>query len=107
MTHHDLISGITNALWYNVETKDNIAIYKAIIARIKHSGYNQEVIVDEDLNFVVDIMTGILISIYGDYGTSPRFGWIEDEQVKNEIIADLEEEIQECERRLKNESCQG
>ena len=103
MDHHDLIFGISNALWYNMEAEANIVIYKAIIARIKHSGYSYEVLEDEDLNFVVDIMIGILISIYGDYGTSPRFGWFEDEQVKNEIIADLEEGIEECKRRISNE----
>ena len=41
----------------------------------------------------------VIISIYGDYGTSPRFGWIENYKMQDEIIADLEEEIEVCKRR--------
>ena len=104
MDHNDLIYGITNSLWYNLECEDLTAIYKAIISRLKHGSYEQNVLQDPDLNFVVDIMMGIIDSIYGDYGTSPRFGWIEDENVKNDIITDLEEEIEELKRRSQYES---
>ena len=104
MDHNDLICGITTSLWYNLEPEDLIAIYKAIISRLKHGPYEQNVIQDEDLNFVVNIVMGIIVTIYGDYGTSPRFGWVEDENVKNDIIRDLEEEIEELKRRSKYES---
>ena len=99
MNHYDLLHGITNSLWYNLESEDLITIYKAMIARIKHAGYDQTVLQDENLNFIVDIMFGIIVTIYGDYGTSPRFGWIEDDNVKDEIISDLEEEIKLCKNR--------
>lgn len=94
MDHNDLITGITTSLWYNLEIDALIKIYEAIIARIKHAGYAQTVLQDEDLEFIVDIMMGIIAVIYGDYGTSPRFGWIEDDKVKNDIISNLEGEIE-------------
>ena len=46
------------------------------------------------MNFIVDVFYGTLVSLYGDYGTSPRHGWINDEKVEKSIAKALEVEIE-------------
>lgn len=47
-----------------------------------------------------DIIYGFLVLAYGDYGTSPRSGWIED--YKEEIISTIKDLI-EVYKRLREE----
>ena len=40
-------------------------------------------------------MMSILVSIYGDYGTSPRYGWFYIKQLPEEFIKIIDNEITE------------
>lgn len=42
-----------------------------------------------------NIIYGTLVLLYGDYGTSPRSGWFEDEQIVKEIINGIDEVLEE------------
>lgn len=89
----ELISAFCNSCFYNISRTELILVLKATLRRLRHEGYSRFVIENGDLNFIVDIFFGTLVSLYGDYGTSPRFGWIEDEVTEKNIVKALEEEI--------------
>lgn len=48
-----------------------------------------------------DIIYGTLVLLYGDYGTSPRSGWIENKQIVEEIIKGIDEELEEIWKKKK------
>ena len=45
-----------------------------------------------------NIIYGTLILLYGDYGTSPRSGWFENEQIVKEIINGINEVLEELKK---------
>lgn len=102
MTAKEIVSALASSLWYNYETKDIILILETMLARLRRIGYNKEVLQDVELNGVVDLFYGMLVCLYGDYGTSPRFGWINDEE-KDNIETSLIEEINELKTLVESE----
>ena len=45
-----------------------------------------------------NIIYGTLILLYGNYGTSPRSGWFENEQIVKEIIDGINEVLEELKK---------
>lgn len=102
MSAEQIVRAIVSSLWYNFETKDIILILETMWARLRRIGYSKEVLQDAELNDVVDLFYGMLVCLCGDYGTSPRFGWINDEE-KDNIETALIEEINELKTMIESE----
>lgn len=62
---------------YNRSTDDMIELCKELIVRVTGDDwrYDKHKITDEG-----DIIYGYIIMLFGNYGTSPRSGWFEDEK---------------------------
>ena len=94
------ISSLLTSYYYNREVKYVIEIIERTIKRLKNDNYLADY-VDND----VDIFVGAIVCRYGDYGTSPRYGWLETpnvEPVINALQKELEE-YKEIESRLADE----
>lgn len=87
-----IIQAIFDSFSYNRADYHMFLLCEEIRERIDN---NSEVIWTDD----GDIIYGILVLLYGDYGTSPRSGWIQDlyiENVKlcvNDIIEEYKRDI--------------
>ena len=83
------ISSILTSYYYNRKTSDVVKIIERTINRLKNQypAY-------EDIDNDVDIFAGAIVSRYGDYGTSPRYGWLEPEYAEL-VISFLEGELKE------------
>ena len=79
-----IVEAIFYSYYYNRSIYHMIALCEEIEARIDLN-YNGEQTDDGD------IMYGILVILYGDFGTSPRSGWIYDEN--REYLIDCIDEI--------------
>ena len=82
-----VLQGMLYAFWYNRDEKHMLALAQEIKNRIdgKFGGWT------EDGNIVF----GTLVCLYGDYGTSPRSGWIESKAVKEACYITLDDFIEE------------
>ena len=65
-----------NSLSYNREDNYMFTLVNRIIKYITESGreYEQDEYMED-----IDILWGTLVYSFGEYGTSPRYGWIENE----------------------------
>lgn len=102
MKASDIIHAMVASLKYNRNTVYIMEVCHRIIKRIDES-YNFRSITADDMP--VDNQTierieddvnniyGTLVMLYGDYGTSPRSGWIEGDSIKKEIISTLTKTI--------------
>lgn len=79
----ELVEAIGTALWYNgyenciIELRDKIKEFN----NSKKDKYDTFYMPPFDLDFINEheqfhLFTMFLVLLYGDYGTSPRFGWI-------------------------------
>ena len=88
MTVKDYIYNLITALNYNRNTDYTMEVCHRVLKRIKndyewrseHQYYGY--IIDDD----VDLIASAIFIAYGEYGTSPRYGWILDNDVEKEII---------------------
>ena len=83
-TTREIVRAIIASFDYNRSREDMIKLCEEVKKRIR------KYIVEwtDDGN----ILYGILVLLYGDYGTSPRSGWLESDT--EEIIASINEEIE-------------
>lgn len=88
MNEYVWIESVISAYYYNRETKDVITMIKSTINRILDKPYDELNAGDDD----TDILMCALVLRYGDYGTSPRFGWIA-EDYKSSILFTLGREL--------------
>lgn len=88
MTVKDYIYNLTTALNYNRTTDYTMEVFHRVLKRIKYDyEWRSEHKYDGfDINDDVDIMACAIFLAYGEYGTSPRYGWILDIDVEKEII---------------------
>lgn len=82
---YTFISTFLTSLGYNRTEEYMVEIIEEVIARV-HNPWGEEQWTDEG-----NILYGMLVLCYGDYGTSPRGGWIDTN--KQQIINELEEEL--------------
>ena len=83
------ISCLLTSYFYNRDEEEVVEIIERTLKRFKNERYSRDKI-DED----VDIFIGAIVCRYGDYGTSPRYGWLEkcaEEQVLDTLKEELEE----------------
>ena len=83
------IDSLLVSYYYNRDVKDIVKIIERTINRLKHHREPHE-----DIDVDVDIFVGALVCMYGDYGTSPRYGWIE-KYYEMAVMEKLEEELEE------------
>ena len=90
------IDSITTSFEYNRRDDHVIRLLMNVLSRAKGEDripFNANQF--EDVREDADIFNGFLVLAYGDYGTSPRYGWL-DSECKDVIIKALEEELKDC-----------
>lgn len=88
---YSIISSLLASLSYNRTEEYMVALIEELLGRIKDT-FPCHLWSD-----MADIIYGYIVMMWGDYGTSPRSGWIESEH-KASIIKELEEELKEYKR---------
>lgn len=79
MDEYTWIESLIWSYYYNRDRQDLINMIQGVINRILDKPYNEVNAGDDD----TDILMGAIVLMYGDYGTSPRFGWIDEEHKEN------------------------
>ena len=95
MTPKKIINALITSYYYNRDTEDVLAMLEELQKRIK----KYRCVWTDDTSIVF----GALILLYGDYGTSPRGGWFDDQKAKEEILEEIKDMIQEYKERLGRE----
>lgn len=86
ITAYNDIDDLIVAFEYNRDDEYLIAILQEVVARLNKNWHKNT---DDG-----DILYSYIILRYGDYGTSPRSGWIENETQRQGIISCLLREIE-------------
>lgn len=86
--YDQVLRSIIAAFEYNRDDESLIAALEQVKRRINGGEWEQPI--DE-----ADIIASILYALYGDYGTSPRYGWFYNSQLIDEFNKILDEEIEE------------
>lgn len=91
-TPKEIIRAMVDSYGYNRDNEYMIKVCEEVKKRLKE---------EADITDWTDegnIIYGTLVCLYGDYGTSPRVGWLydEDKKIVDEIIEEINEEIEEC-----------
>ena len=86
--YDDVLEGVISAFSYNRDKHHLIEVLKQVKNRLQNGPYELPI---SD----ADLMMSILVSIYGDYGTSPRYGWFYIKQLPEEFIKIIDNEITE------------
>lgn len=97
MTATDYIYNLTTAFNYNRNTDYMVEVCHRVLKRID-IGYEWRIehkFDGEGTDDDVDLLASAIFLAYGDYGTSPRHGWIEDTATKNAIKTALLRRIKE------------
>lgn len=89
----EVVEAIFASYYYNRSLYHSFNLCKEIRARVIN---NSEAIWTDD----GDIIYGILVLLYGDYGTSPRSGWIIEN--KEDIISCIDDILKESEAEYEN-----
>ena len=87
-----IIGSILSSLGYNRTPEDVIGVIKELISRVE----GKEALWSDDGN----IIYGTLVMLWGNYGVSPRAGWI-DKDVKGEVLLTLRKELEDYQRSLR------
>ena len=104
MKASDIIYAMVASLNYNRDTEYTMEVCHRIIKRIdKNYNYrsitaNDKPVDKETIDSIEDDVNniyGTLVMLYGDYGTSPRKGWIECKPIEQEIIGTLIDTIKD------------
>lgn len=91
-TPAQVIYSIVISYNYNRSDAHLLRVIKNVISRFEDKGtpaYN----LIEDVREDADIFTGILVNLYGDYGTSPRYGWLDSDK-KDAVMKALKDEYE-------------
>jgi hypothetical protein len=92
--YDQVLRGIMAAFWYNRDDKDLIDTLEQVKRRL--SGYKKyEKPIDD-----ADIISSILVYTYGDYGTSPRYGWFDNAAVPQAFIEVIDSYINEIKENM-------
>ena len=96
MNEYGEISAILSSLYYNRDTDYLVELTEEILGRV------EDTFPCYKWTDMGNIIFGMIVIRYGDYGVSPRAGWI-DEEHKQNIIDELKEELQEYQEILARE----
>lgn len=97
MTATDYIYNLTTAFNYHRTTDYMIEVCNRVLYRVDktHTWRYEHKFDGMGIYDDVDILASAIFIAYGDYGTSPRFGWIEDKGIENAIKTALIRRIKE------------
>ena len=101
-TPAQVIRSIIISYDYNRNDAHLLMVIKNVISRFEDKcmpAYN----FIEDVRDDADIFTGILVDLYGDYGTSPRYGWLDSDKkdaVMKALKDEFESELQDTKTRV-------
>ena len=98
MDDYEWIESLVSSYFYNRERMSIICMIQGVINRILDKSYSELNAGDDD----TDILMGAIVIQYGEYGTSPRFGWIYDEY-KEGVLETLGELLEYHEEQLEHE----
>ena len=88
------VDAIITAFNYNMDTAELIECLKNACERLNGNAFVPH------SNIAIDLIVSFIVLRYGDYGTSPRYGWFPTFERK--IICDaIAERIRELENELK------
>ena len=91
------IDAIVSAFNYNMDTEELIECLKSALERLNGNPFAPH------QNIAIDLIVSFIVLRYGDYGTSPRYGWFPSFERK--IICDaMAERLRELEENLKEEA---
>ena len=93
MQEMPIVNAIFNSYAYNREFSYMVELCQEVLERVR--GFKSSSHTDDG-----DVIYGFLVIMFGDYGTSPRSGWIENYE---EEIADCIEDLIENYKRLEEE----
>lgn len=98
MDDYTWIESLVRSYFYNRERMSLIVMIQGVINRILDKSYSELNAGDDD----TDILMSAIVMQYGEYGTSPRFGWIYDEH-KEKVLAHLKELLEYHQEQLEHE----
>ena len=75
-----MIKSLLWVLWYNGYKEEIRALYEYIKNNDGIIIQYPDRLLSDDCNKPDRILWSVLVMEYGDYGTSPRYGWIENKQ---------------------------
>lgn len=88
--HKQVMKAICVAYRYN---RDNDGLIKTL-KQVKHRLSKKEYVLPRD---DADIICSILYYLYGDYGTSPRYGWFDNKLLIDEFIYVIDSVLEDLE----------
>ena len=97
-SEYSWIDALIWSYFYNRDRQDIVHMIQGVINRILDSPYEGCNAGDDD----TDILTGVIVIMYGEYGTSPRYGWI-DEEHKENVLNILDELLEYHTEQLEHE----
>lgn len=92
-----VLEALLDSYWYNYEKEYLIDACEDVKNRLRQGNYRIP-------NEAAHIINGFLTCLYGDYGTSPRYGWIENKDYIPQFIEVLDEFIKECKDVIEEDS---
>lgn len=84
-----VISAILDSYFYNYKKDYLIEVCEDVKNRLLNGPYRRPT---EEGNIIM----GILVLLYGDYGTSPRYGWMDNKLIIPTFIKEIDNFISEC-----------
>jgi len=98
MEKYAWIESLVMSYYYNRDREAIINMIAGVINRINNLPYNELNAGDDD----TDILMGAIVIHFGEYGTSPRYGWI-DEEHKENVLNILDELLEYHKEQLEHE----
>ena len=95
--YDSVLDAILSSFHYNYDKSYLIKVAEDVKNRLQNGPYR---IPTEEGHIIM----GILVCLYGDYGTSPRYGWIENKLLIPEFIKILDEYIEEWKEMIENDN---
>lgn len=88
----ETLQALLDVGWYNgyeENIKQIITYIKNCSKKSTHNILFPEFLREIDCDDYIRVFWSVLVVLYGDYGTSPRFGWLDSEEV-SDIIEDID-----------------
>lgn len=84
-----VLQALLDSYWYNYKKDYLIDVCEDVKNRLRQGDYREPT---EEAH----IINGFLTCLYGDHGTSPRYGWIKNKEYIPQFIEVLDEFIDQC-----------
>lgn len=92
----NVLHAMLSSFWYNRATESIISLIREVLLRVQNLDNGSEWTDDGNILF------GTLVLMFGNYGVSPRAGWI-DLEYKQDLVNELQEELNEYKGILERE----